>query len=121
MFIGFGPVGLILMIPALILMFNQNWASRVQARHGVDVWLIFMIFILVVDILVGGLIFAAIQGALIIAHVTRRNNARRMAQQPQPQPQPGGWYQDPSGPVGAQRFHDGQQWTPWTRNRIDHH
>ena len=48
----------------------------------------------------------------LLAAVQAQNNARPAATK-----WPAGWYDDPNGNAGAQRFWDGHQWTQQTRTK----
>jgi len=60
---------LLLLIPFILLCFG----SRRQRAGGIDWWLIFMIVILLVDVLSGSLLFALVQGGLLVWYLSQRS------------------------------------------------
>lgn len=73
-FFGSGLIGLILFIPMLILFLNPKWVAKKRAQ-GTDVMLIAMWSIFALDVLVGSIIFVAIQGGLLIWYYHQRKQA----------------------------------------------
>jgi hypothetical protein len=62
-FVGFGGLGLLLLIPALFIMFSKNGARWMPGL---------MWALLVLDLLVGSFLFAAIQGFMLYLMYHRR-------------------------------------------------
>jgi hypothetical protein len=109
-FVGFGGMGLFLMLVFLVLYFVIPAGSKA--------WLWIMTGLLVLDLLTGAVLMAFVQGALILLSLHQRKTMPGPGDIPPPAPgsgpawpsPPPGWYPDPSMQY-ALRWWDGGAWT----------